>query len=273
MKGGIAMRSNQPIYSYYDAGLFEGKIKHEGDAGRFEEDLSNFVNSRFAKGRIVLIDSKVEELDFKIPRRYEDIFIYPLYDCLRYLEDAADKFLFLTLGTSVLFPRVNLEGITAREVYLAEIHASCWNTIDETIAIEYSRISLYRVDGVAKGRKRIARYEKKKEILEDFLKPGEKLMDPASYGSVGEWMRDGRAEYELISLPTCFAVSQIEKKFGLKWPESYYYLHRNDAAISEGGVHIYNLAGDKLWMDKKDGLEEKDDKKPRKRRLAKQRNS
>ena len=248
------MRNDQPLYSYYDAGLFDGKIKHEGDASQFIEDFHNFVNSRFAKGRIILIDSKVEELEFKVPHDYEDILICPLNDCLRYLEDAADKFLFLTLGTSVLFPRVNLEVITAREVYSAEIHASCWNTIDETIAIEYSRISLYRVDGVAKSRKRIARYEKNKEILEDFLKPGEKLMDPASYGFVGEWMRDGRAEYEIIPISLCFAVSQVEKRFGLKWPESYYYLHRHDAAVSEGEAHIYNLAGDKLWMDKKDNV-------------------
>jgi len=253
------MRNDQPLYSYFDAGLFNGKIKHERDEGKFEADFLNFVNSRFAKGRIILIDSKVEKLDFQIPRRYEEIFIGPLYDCLRYLEGAPDKFLCLTLGTSVLFPRVNLEVLTAKEVDLAEIHASCIKTMDDTIDIEYSRISLYHVDYAAKRRTRIARYEKNKEILEDSLKPGEKIMDPANYGSVGEWMRDGRAEYEIIPLPLCFSVSQVEKRLGLEWPESYYFLKRSGAAISEGGVHIYNLAGDKLWMGKKD-------KRKRKRR-------
>jgi hypothetical protein len=253
------MRHDEPLYSYYEPDLFNGKIKHERDEGKFEADFRNFVNSRFAKGRIILIDSKVEELDFKIPRRYEDIFIGSLYDCLRYLEGVPDKFLCLTLGTSVLFPRLNLEVITAKEFHLAEIHASCCRTLDDTISIEYSRISLYKVDAAAKSRSLIARYEKNKEILEDSLKPGEELMEPASYSSVGDWMRDGRAEYEIIPLPTCFAVTQVENRLGLEWPESYYYLQRGGAAISEGGVHLYNLAGDKLWMDKKD-------KRKRKRR-------
>jgi len=253
IKGGMNMRNDRPLYSYYDAGLFGRKIIHDrDDEGKFEKDFKNFVESRFAKGRIVLVDSKVEELEFKVPHDYEDILICPLFDCLRYLESAPDRFLCLTLGTSVSFPRVNLEVITAKEVELAEVHACCFNTEDNALSIEYARISLYHVECAEKRCKLIARYEKNKEILEDSLKPGEKLMDPASYNSVGDWMRDGRAEFELIPLPTCFAVSQIEKRLGLKWPESYYYLHRNDAVISEEGVHIINLGKAKLWMGGED---------------------
>jgi hypothetical protein len=256
------MTQDKPLYAYYDDSLFCGKIKHERDEGKFEADFNNFVNSRFAKGRIVLIDSKVEELDFKIPRHYEDIFICPLNDCLRYLAGSVDKFLCLALGTSVSFPRMNLDRITAKEVYLAEIHACCYGILGEAASsIEYSRISLFRIDGAAKSRARIARYEKNKEILEDSLNPGEELMDPANYSSVGAWMRDGRAEYQIIPLPLCHAVTQIEKKRGLKWPESYYFLQNAGAAISEEGVHVYNLAGDKLWMDEKDEPDQNDDPK------------
>jgi hypothetical protein len=254
------MTQDKPLYDYYDDSLFGGKIKRERDEGKFEADFNNFVNSQFARGRIVLIDSKVEELDFKIPRHYEDIFICPLNDCLRYLAGSVDKFICLTLGTSVLFPRVNLERITAQEVYLAEIHACCYRT-DHGISVEYRRISLYRIDSVAKRRWRIARYEKNKEIIEDSLRPGEELMDPANYGSVGEWMSDGRAEYQIIPLPLCHGVTQIEKKYNLKWPESYYFLQNAGVAISEKGVHVYNLAGDKLWMDEKDEPDQNDDPK------------
>jgi hypothetical protein len=210
----------------------------------------------------VLIDSKVEELDFKIPRNYENIFICPLSECLRYLDGSAGSFICLTLGTSVLFPRVNLCRITAKEFYLAEIHACCFRTMNEAaFSIEYSRISLFRIDVAARSRIPIARFEKNKEIFEDSLKPGEKLMDPASYDSVGAWMYDGRAEYQIIPLPLCHAVTQVEKKYCLKWPESYYFLQKAGAAISVEGVHIYNLAGDKLRMDENDEPDQNDDPK------------
>ncbi len=83
-------------------------------------------------------------------------------------------------------------------------------------------------------------------------------MNPASHSSVG-WMRDGSSGFQIIPLQLCHAVSQIEKKFNLQWPESYYFLQRRGAAASAEGIHVYKLAFDKLWLDKEEGAQLFDD--------------
>jgi hypothetical protein len=50
---------------------------------------------------------------------------------------------------------------------------------------------------------------------------------PEPFNSVGDWMTACRSAGILFPLPLAHAVSQVEEKLGLKWPESFYFLRQN----------------------------------------------
>jgi hypothetical protein len=50
---------------------------------------------------------------------------------------------------------------------------------------------------------------------------------PEQFNDVGDWMKVCRSARIMFPLPLAHAVSQVEQKLGLKWPESFYFLRRN----------------------------------------------
>jgi len=52
-------------------------------------------------------------------------------------------------------------------------------------------------------------------------------LKPEQFNNVGDWFRACRSAGIMVPVQLGQAVSQVEEKLGLKWPESFYILRRN----------------------------------------------
>ena len=52
-------------------------------------------------------------------------------------------------------------------------------------------------------------------------------LKPEQFNNVGDWFNACRSAGILVPVQLGQAVSQVEEKLGLKWPESFYILRRN----------------------------------------------
>ena len=225
-------------------------MENSYDKMRFNINFDNFVNSDYAKDKIILIDKWIARLGFEIPQHYNNVIQCSIDDCFK-LVNRSSEFICLAIGTSACFPELDLNKIKRDKSYFAELHCTCWGEIFSASFTLHDciRISLYRFDGHNKDRDLIARYEKGKEILESSINPGDELLEISNYSSPGGWKNDCRAEGIGVPLPMCHGLTQTMKKYNITFPEAYKLLTDNGGIITEGEMPIYHMAADRLWMD------------------------
>ena len=85
---------------------------------------------------------------------------------------------------------------------------------------------------------------------------GEKLFEISSYTNPSEYKRDCEEKGIGVSTSFCHAVSKIMDKYSLSFSNACNFLEEKGFLIWAGNLPIYNLAGDKLWTEKKQKLDE-----------------
>jgi len=226
------------------------KIINKYDHFVFQWDIMNFLNSKFARGRKVIIDKRLDESGFVLPET-RDLGHFPTDVCLSFLRNETDKHICLTIGTSYRFPSIGdrywihyLAGqfpypalIGLKGVRLAEIHCSVSNFDEHREIGKYYRISIYEVDGVQKTRTRLARFENGEEIDEDNLEPGEDLDDVlhfSHFDGPGAYKYALEAEGVGFGITCCWGVSKTMEKHNLSFPDAMRILNNNGALINVG---------------------------------------
>jgi len=225
-------------------------MKNNCDRHVFKKDLEKLLNSKYTKDRTVLVDSRVLDFDFEVPRHKKIVHASP-EKCLELLKSKTREFICLTVGTSYGFPSIGdrewvhylrgqfqypaLRGY--RGVFLAEIHCYCYNWFYEPMTIgQYYRISVYKIDGLRETRARLTRFENQKEIDEGYLKLGENLEDEVmaidNFSGPGEYDYALNAEGQGIGgTAVKWSISRKMSKYNLSFPEAWRFLEEKGSLI------------------------------------------
>ena len=229
------------------------KIVNKCDRSALAKDLNNFLESSYARNHTITIDNRLDAYGFDIPE-LRNLRHVSTDTCLGFLRGETCKHIVLTIGTSYFFPSIGecewenrttdkfpypaLKGV--KGAHIAEIHCTTHNIRPfEAIEIEtYYRITLYEIDGVCKTKRRIARFEKGKEINESFLGPGEDLDEVLHYSnfdSPGEYRDALAAEGWGFCGACCWGVSKAmglyDGTYRLSFPEAMRKLYDNGSLI------------------------------------------
>ena len=215
------------------------ELINQCDKTFFEKDLDNFLASKYAKDRELLLDKRVIDYGFHSTQLFMEE-RYSMDKCLELLKNNGSKYILLTIGKSTWFPpfggtpsrysgRFPYPALAAlRNIHIAEIHGCAGRSSNSDSAdflniYKYYRISVGEIDGVESTVKRVARFENGKEIDESNLKPGEDLDEVLHFSNF-----DGPAEYKEaveaegmgFGITCCWGVSQTMNKYHLSFADA-----------------------------------------------------